>query len=254
MYVDPYSHLPMRARVKYGIYIAIIGFSGASLQGAVLTSVDFSGAPSVLTVLGDNGIRLSASGLVYRLETGGDTGQAIDSWTFANNHLAYDARADTYFAITAIDNRRGTLQIMNDNNATTGMVTVGLDFAIAAGDSIFLELYAWNAGETSPSLSWGGPSGGAIWNDTVPGPDAVTLLDQTYTGGTSASEAIDLGVTGYDYYMWRVGLSGLNGESSDDTLANSGTTFSNLSVTAVPEPAAALLGIMGSLLLLRRRR
>jgi len=100
-----------------------------------------------------------------------------------------------------------------------------MNYTLGAGDSVTIELYGWNSGETSVGLSWGGPKSGTTWNQTIVG-DATTLLSKTYTTGTSLSELVDLG-KGYDYYAWRVGQSAGNVVLGDADQ----TAFSGLSVT-----------------------
>lgn len=118
---------------------------------------------------------------------------------------------------------------MKDSKATLGLVGVAMNYTLGAGDSVTLELYGWNSGETSVGLTWGGSRDGGTWNDTVVG-DATTLLSKTYTTGTSLSETVDLGA-GYDYYAWRVGRS-----AGNVVRANADqTTFSGLSVAVAVE-------------------
>lgn len=241
--------------MKRLLYISPVLLLAANLHGAVLTSVNFGTAPVFPTNAGNVGIELNeATDPDTYLPTTNGTFN-INQWVSAppafDGRILYDAGADTYYSDSELNNLRGTILIMDDFNATTGNVTVGLDFTIASGDKITLELYGWDTGETSPILSWGGPGGGTSWNVTTIGGDAVTLLNEVYTTGTSASEAVNLG-TGYDFYTWRVGFSGLNGDAAGGGLGAAGTTFSNISV--IPEPSGAILAGAGSVLLLLRRR
>ena len=139
----------------------------------------------------------------------------------------------------------------DDAKATTGDVEASIDFKFGHVDqSLHVELYAWNNGQTAPVLSWGGgTANNSNYNVTTLG-DAVTVRDtQIAASNLDAWQTISLGTltlnTGYDHYAWRVGILG----------ADNGTTFAfdNL-VAGVPEPSTFALAALGLEGLRRRRR
>ncbi|CAA6690036.1 MULTISPECIES: PEP-CTERM sorting domain-containing protein [unclassified Lentimonas] len=163
------------------------------------------------------------------------------------------------------DNKpRAVLQFAQDDKATTGTVSITIDFKFNNTDTgMFgnVELFGWNAPGAGPELSVGGPTANsAAFNATVLN-DAVNLLGGTgvaidssgFTADTWQTATIigslDL-VTGYDFYAWRVGFYGADGTPDGDI-----ASFDNLVV--VPEPGTyALLGGLTGLVsvMLRRRR
>lgn len=223
----------------------------STMHAALITSTAFTddSTSAFVTSSGNIGIGLHSNGANYMIEGSESiSGNTIDRWTKAYE-LSYSG--GVWSGGKATKNRRGILTIMGDGSTTVGLINVSLDVAFAGAvgtDFVTLELYGFNdGGDTfSPELSWGGPVGGTAWNDTRTG-TATTLIDTTFnTAGTQTVSDVDLGAGGYDYYMWRVGLS---------ASSTTNVSFSDLSVTVVPEPSsAALLGLGGLALIFRRRK
>lgn len=153
---------------------------------------------------------------------------------------------------------RGTLQHADDGQATTGLVDVSIDvfFNEASGSelSLYVELYAWNSGDTSPALSLGGgTSDSTDYNVTTLNGASTLLTNQVFASNVTPStwttislaDNLDLG-TGNDYYSWRIGVVG---EDTD------GDIFAFDNVTVIPEPATlGMIAVMGGGLIFIRRR
>ncbi|MCH7226822.1 hypothetical protein [Haloferula sp. A504] len=151
-------------------------------------------------------------------------------------------------------NLRANLLFVEDGGATTTPQTVEVDVYLNdlthGADSngplyLWFEVFAWNAGETGPVLSANG--GDASFYNGWLQRDAVKVLDvkvaQTGSGIAGAKEVpkqyttvelgeIDVGA-GYDFYAWRVGAAGYDG--NDGTTGPDQFRLRNLTVSA---PAA----------------
>lgn len=148
-------------------------------------------------------------------------------------------------------------------------VTLSFSYAIGTGNTIYTHLRAVDSATTAWNTnigaqngnSWDGNSGGTTYNLF----DGLNLIDSgapdpnlgsaneavSFTGSGNYSETIDLSgytISDLGNYKWL-----LLGFGADATTNNT-STISNLSLTVVPEPSAALLGGLGMLALLRRRR
>lgn len=129
---------------------------------------------------------------------------------------------------------RSVILFADDQKETTGEREVRVDLFLddnTASNALTFhcELFAWNSTQAGPSLSLGGDQSG--YNLTAPG-DAVTLLDTT-VAATEVSDAtwetqllgtFDVG-SGYDFYAWRIGVSG---QADGDFFA-----FDNLRATSL---------------------
>ena len=99
-------------------------------------------------------------------------------------------------------------------------------------------------GFTSSQHNWNGADGGTIDTDHL-----VRFKSNTVTTITYTRSGADLVAAGINYVGWVTdwpGLVNLNGVNQ--------VSIDNFSLTAVPEPGVALLGGLGMLALLRRRR
>lgn len=103
-----------------------------------------------------------------------------------------------------------------------------------------------------------GPGQFALWQDGFPSP---TVFMQT-VDGLSAGDTVDPGVGGHGHYNWGFTAEGVYSLEMTATaqLVGGGTatdtaTFSfAVGSSTVPEPSVALLGAVGGMFLLRRRR
>jgi MYXO-CTERM domain-containing protein len=120
-------------------------------------------------------------------------------------------------------------------------------------------IYANNNAAGIATITFTGLAASTTYNISAIGGRASAGEDGviTVTTGTSASTTYDLSNTGtvLDFSV----TSDASGEIVFDFSRSTGTgglsaTFNAMSITSIPEPSAALLGGLGALLLLRRRR
>lgn len=235
-----------------GAALAIVGNAGAAI---VFADLSFEDATS--TALGGTG--------AFTL---GDEARAFGEWAFGNggriNFLTTPTIAGTTGSTYAwTDNRAGGLvQYAYDGKATqNATVTFTLDYRYAntatANGTFAIIAFAFNstdtvtvdAGESAGTYfdattdAFKGIGPGTMF-DAVPPLSSVStyLIDTDMTSFQTATVDLDLGATGYDYVGFFIVSDG-----------SSGFAFDNVTVS-VPEPHAALLGSLGLLALLRRRR
>ena len=218
---------------------------------------------STLDVLEDQAI--SSGGGASNANTGRDAGEWV--WSSLTRGFAYDpdggaeGPGDGAFVdrpgADFNSKPRAVAQFVNDGSATTGQQTVSMDVFMddntGANTLTFLvELYGWNAGDTGPKLSLGGAdANNPAYNVTTLG--GATEVLSTAVAAASVTDAtwqtvnlgnVDLG-TGYDYYVWRIGILG----------ATAGDDFAFDNLTVIPEPSSSLLAglfVAGTLLCRRR--
>ena len=163
---------------------------------------------------------------------------------------------------------RGLYQYVQDSSATTGALNFSIDYWAHELDSadtpdgtvqFNFEVFAFNTpGEVTVDVTDGG-LGTSLDNVSHSGTGGFVTTGQNYQTVSAASAAtgfqtyqvtLDLGATGYDYVGVAISTIGDNYDgASGETIS-----FDNLSFSPVPEPSAALLGGLGLLALLRRRR
>ena len=247
--------------------------SGPIAQAAIITNGNLNTAPSQIgSVAGNSEFTLNTTSLNV-LENGSNTGVSANQWVWSSlsRGLTYDAAGgDTGAGGAFIQNdvgdpfnqrARAVAQFANDGGVTLGSQTIRMDVfmddnSAANALAFIVELYAWDAGETGPGLSLGGPAGpgqnGSSYNVFEPN-DAATILNTTVlasgvadaTWDTVDLGTVDLGTGGYDFYAWRIGVMG----------ATDGDGFAFDNVAVVPEPSSALMaGLFGACSLLVRRR
>ncbi|TAE76805.1 MAG: PEP-CTERM sorting domain-containing protein [Verrucomicrobia bacterium] len=149
---------------------------------------------------------------------------------YGDNNVATPTSSN-FLAFTPVSGQDYTVQMTID--------TTGLGGADPGGSSSW-----FTVGFTSSQHHWTGADAGTIdvghlvrWNS-----NAITTITYTVAGST-------LVAGGIQYVGWitdRAGVVNLNGSSQ--------VKIDNFSLTAVPEPGAALLGGLGLLTILRRRR
>lgn len=232
------------------ITIASTGTSGAT---DVYAATMFSGisvlAGDVLVVNHSNNKRSTSNAITAAFSSGanafstvasGDSGSQAGSWVFYSTITeagSFDITLDTSNATKTVshattylilrEDTGGTLNVISQNaNATSGGTTVSLAFSWAGDYDDYLAI-AGAAVNTGPVISPGGD-----WSEDLNRGDK--RLNYTNTA-VSASPLNSFSVT----------------TSASDNLSAAGIV---IGATAIPEPASILLGSLGTLLLLRRRR
>lgn len=181
----------------------------------------------------------------------------VMSWTAPVGGIT----AGTVVSITSSDsNANGT--------ATIGSATGRLNGFSASGDQVFLGTSAFpdTTDTTKPGSSYGGTLLFGFDFNGIAGWDA----DTTGTNASALPSALDslglnFAIAHVDNGQYTGPRSGLSTEQFKSQILNAanwttnddGATFGSLNTTAftvVPEPASALLGGLGMLCLLRRRR
>jgi MYXO-CTERM domain-containing protein len=192
--------------------------------------------------------------------------RSTNSWSMTSGSsgvLTHSPTGGTYNA----DDEGLIGRIVDLSGFAGNSVTLSFSYAIGTGNTIYTHLRAMDNATTAWNTnigaqngnSWDTNSGGTTYNLfdglTLPVSGTTNSGDSaeavSFTGSGSYSETIDLSgytISDLGNYKWL-----LLGFAADATTNNT-STISNLSLTVVPEPSAALLGGLGMLALLRRRR
>lgn len=200
--------------------------------GAVVYSLNTTTLKVMRDVTNDTGVTANQWLLTtltrgFRYDTNGGAGGSGDGAFVPSTHSdSFNQRP------------RGVIQFASDGKATTGSRTITMDVFMvdntpANALTFRIELYAWN-GATSPGLSVGGGTENAPSYNVTNLNGAVTILDTTVaatnvphnTWQTVTFGNVDLG-SGYDFYVWRIGVFG---HANGDVFK-----FNNVSVTT-PAP------------------
>ncbi|MGJ8643611.1 MAG: hypothetical protein ACSHX9_09405 [Luteolibacter sp.] len=157
-------------------------------------------------------------------------------WSFQNATIATDLT-------TAID----------VDYATNGGNWLGVTFDASQNliiDAISFNMYVNSGGGGTAARDTGifvSVAGGAftqfgnISNNVAVGGTSATLISETGSVAASAGETIEV------RYVF-------SNRTSDNTARQGQTRVGNIQISAIPEPSAALLGAIGALMLLRRRK
>ncbi|MDB4265145.1 Ig-like domain-containing protein [bacterium] len=161
----------------------------------------------------------------FRYDESGGAGGAGDGAMVQNDSRSFNQKP------------RAVLYAVDDNQTSTGEQLFELDVFFDEQNNsnnplkFQVELYAWNDGQTAPELSAGGRiKNNPTYNVTIAG-DSIKLLGLEIPANahTNATwETVTLGSidveTGYDNYLWRIGVLGA---TTGDVFA-----FDNLSVAS----------------------
>lgn len=247
----------MNYRTLLSLAIIGVSLSLASISNAAITIVDTGGiaktqgANSTITVTSTELGNFNANGsskLVVTL-----SGERGGTGSYGHLGLTYGGVAMTQILATATDNAARVISMWYlDNVSVTGDFVVTFS---ANGSGIGLGAVALDGtanGVGASSFSQTGSSttisttaagdfvmGAGMANGTTV--TATSPLIQLFSGDTGSST----GASGYRL---------LSSTASTTTSFSGATGVAAASFTAIPEPSAALLGAIGSLLLLRRRR
>ena len=246
--------------------IASLGFFGASVssQAVVIYFDDFSGlAASPLSgTKPDTTVGTTAWTSGDMFGASGDHTSA--GTTFGSATLPFIPQANMIYTLDI-----SFLGITGDSNWFAGGFAVGQDaagrFLTDAGTSLVGRAWALVRGSNSPNpnqsllngvggvVNWTGinPSGGSV--------DLRIILDTTnatFTTTTLAKLAASPSYTTVTATRNLTNSTGLNsvGFAVSNSEAKIDGRVSSFTLSGVPEPSTALLGALGSLLLLRRRR
>ncbi|QTN32334.1 hypothetical protein HZ994_08330 [Akkermansiaceae bacterium] len=236
---------------------AATAFAGSSAQAAVINLTDLVVTPNgTTTVTGQSTNVQTANGgnKILRVANGTERAYVVTTFNFGTGTLAnIGVGFDSAFTVgDTAPNRMGTLvRDSGTNNFTIagGSTQPALSIGALAGTSItILMKYDYDVNRTAANADdtvvsfWINPTGSSLES----APDLVS-------NKWNSSEFI-----GLVQYVQNDSTPGTAGDSSitDTTLLTlTDATFANaLALATIPEPSAALLGGLGLLALLRRRR
>lgn len=238
--------------------------SAALSKGAVLWADNFSG-------YGDGGLRHAGGG---GGGVSGTPGWGGNSYYLGSNTINVSSgvvtgNGDAFHGLTqsfaATVGSTGTLWVAFDwghDSTNTGGTYGGLTFLVGGHGGSERALI----GNTYDAAGWDVTnSGGASGVSMIGRKSAAAKI--TLGGGAGADDTIELWVQSGSFSLnadFNPIVSGtalltgsgldLAGVDSIRIMGNNSQTFDNLSITSIPEPGAALLGGLGMLALLRRRK
>lgn len=181
------------------------------------------------------------------------TAPVYGQWTAADTTGNWElggTAPDTYAFGDATNtaNSRLLFQLIEDDKATTGEITINYSLNNLPGSNPFslnLHVFGFNK-DTAWSLFTNNESGNPTGQQFT---STTALTNDTGGAWQSFSTTVDLGATGYDQIAIGFGYVGLN-------TGNGQLQLDNVSVTAIPEPSTypALLGALAVGFVALRRR
>lgn len=199
-----------------------LNVTNGAVVSHVVNNADFRPAVTTVDLAGVTGFEMS-----FKMQYTG----TVSAWSspYLSTHNFADERGNSRFGIIIFGS--GALQIYGTNGAGTG----------AAADGTGLS----NADLTTKL---------GTWNVTSQNTYSMVASRTTATTGT-----YDLFINGVEVFSDRayaIGTGGTNDELNFEIInvGNGAGLYDDFSIATIPEPSAALLGGLGLLALLRRRR
>lgn len=239
---------------------ALVGFAAVSASAATIYSETFSSPWEGATNDGTDPLNGTTPDITVSTNTWTATdwrenGTAPTSNSNTADHSAFLAFAPTGGTIYTLS---ATLTQPTGGTDTNGWVAIGFTGGNTTTGNFWANSAApwmlWRPSDASSAnqvlpflgTGTGGGGGGGTFTgtatfDIVLNTQAATWTAEWFVNGTSVRPAEAVATQAITH----IGLGRENGQSSD---------FSSFSLTQIPEPSAALLGGLGMLALLRRRR
>lgn len=178
------------------------------------------------------------------------------TWTITSNQYRDEWQADQLLDVTtSINNKMGWI-IMDLGSVTSGLDQMYLWNGIQIGTNAMKDFNIYYS--TTPVVpATQGPTGGTAADDYDFGVAAWTKVNGsalTLSDGGGVAGAADGVYSLGDVTARYVAIEMLSRHSGNTDPNNGRIGFAEVGFTAIPEPSAALLGALGALALLRRRR
>jgi hypothetical protein len=241
----------MKTKIPQIILAGLLGTAMAS-QGAVVYQSDFT-APA--PTLADVGLVKSA-------------GAASGSWTIdaTNDQLDGVGIGNARSNVSTIDSWQSDVGFTLDVTFATAAAMVRFDFGLVDAAYTISASNAWLSSSLAGAYGVGfsstiGVADGLFFNNGT----SVSAISTAQGDITNVTQTLSMTITATTWSYSLNGATATTGTHTFDTSksyrftahaqTNGNATFDNITLTTIPEPnVAALLGGLGTILLLRRRR